>query len=332
MARRYYYPGDEAGVLERVRNRVLRKPVPGFPKTVVIETQSGCNGGCIFCSYPQLKDKLPRGRMSDEVFEKIARECSVTGRAPLTLPSPAGGEGIADHRPVERFILCLDNEPLLDSKLAARYALLQQYCPESARNLTTNASLLSLEKIEELLGTGLVNELFLSVNGNSKEVYEQVMALPYEQVMRNLEALCAWLRRHPAVKERLRVRINTVRLQQVAHEIPAMRKRWEAEGFALHVIGMDSRGNQLDLKAVPHEVMQPNTSCRRLFHTMVFTWEGEAVLCCVDYRRAVKLGNVREQTVYEIWNGARATQLRKEYLARDLTHLRICATCKVNRG
>lgn len=319
MARRYYYPGDEAGVLERVRNRVLRKPVPSFPKTVVIETQSGCNGGCIFCSYPQLKDKLPRGRMSDELFEKIARECSTQG-------------GATAHGPVERFILCLDNEPLLDPKLAARYALLKQYCPASARNLTTNASLLSLEKVEELIGSGLVNELFLSVNGNSKEVYEQVMALPYDQVMRNLEALCAWLRRHPAVKERLRVRINTVRLKQVAPEIPAMRQRWEAEGFKLHLIGMDSRGNQLDLKAVPHEVMRPNTSCRRLFHTMVFTWEGEAVLCCVDYRRAVKLGNVREHSVYEIWNGPRATQLRKEYLARDLTHLRICATCKVNSG
>jgi len=319
VARGYYYPGDEAGVLERVRNRVLRKPVPSFPKTVVIETQSGCNGGCIFCSYPQLKDKLPRGRMSDELFEKVARECSVQGAVPA-------------HRPVERFILCLDNEPLLDAKLAARFALLKQYCPESARNLTTNASLLSLEKVEQLIGSGLVNELFLSVNGNSKEVYEQVMALPYEQVMRNLEALCAWLRQHPGVKERLRVRINTVRLKQVAPEIPAMRKRWGAEGFELHVISMDSRGNQLDLKAVPHEAMKPNTSCRRLFHTMVFTWEGEAVLCCVDYRRAVKLGNVREQTVYEIWNGTRATQLRKEYLARDLSHLRICATCQVNSG
>ena len=54
------------------------------------------------------------------------------------------------------------------------------------------------------------------------------------------------------------------------------------------------------------------------------------MLCCVDYRRAVKLGNVREHTVGEIWNGPRATQLRKEYLARDFAHLRICATCQVN--
>jgi len=303
--------------VERVRNRVFRKPVPSFPKTVAIETQSGCNGRCVFCQYPQLKDQLPRGRMSDEVFEKIARECASRSASPR-------------HGAPERFILCLDNEPLLDSRLATRFAGLQRYCPRSVRNLTTNASLLTREKVEELIGTGLVNELFLSVNGESKAVYETLMGLPYERVMKNLEGLCAWLRQHPEIRKTLRVRVNTVRMKLVAPEIPAMRERWGAEGFELHVIDMDSRGDQLDLKAVPDEVMRPNTSCRRPFHTMVFTWEGDAVICCVDYKRAVKLGNVREQTVYEIWNGPWATLLRKEYLARDFTHLRICATCKVN--
>lgn len=304
---------------ERLRNRVFRKPVPSFPRTVVLETQSGCNGSCVFCQYPQLKDKLPRGRMSPEIFEKIVRECAPVER-PAQSPHPAP----------ERFILCLGNEPLLDPLLASRYALLKRHCPESVRNLTTNASLLTAEKVEALVGAGLINELFVSVNGESKEVYERLMGLPYEQVMRNLQELCSWLRLHPDIKQKLRVRINTVRTKLVAPEISAMRRRWEAEGFEHHVIGMDSRGDQLDLASVPDEAMRPNTSCRRLFHTMVFTWEGEAVICCVDYLRAVKLGNVREQSVFEIWNSPRATTLRKEYLAQDFTHLRICATCRTN--
>ncbi|MCY3020720.1 MAG: SPASM domain-containing protein [Planctomycetota bacterium] len=310
MARRYYYPGDEAGVLERVRNRVFRKPVPDFPKTIVIETQFGCNASCVFCQYSQLRDKLPKGRMSVALFEKIAGECA--------------------GRPVERFILCLDNEPLLDTTLAEKYALLRQHCPLAVRNLTTNASLLTAANVDELIGAGLVNELFLSVNGASREVYEKLMGLPYDKVMGNLEYLCTWLRQHPDVRRTLRVRVNAVRTRLVEPELPAMARRWEAEGFEMHVIGMDSRGNQLDMKNLPGERMKPNATCRRLFHTMVLTWEGHAVLCCVDYRRAVKLGNVQEQTVYEIWNGSWATLLRKEYLAKDFSHLPICATCKIN--
>lgn len=310
MARSYYYAGEEQGVLAGLRNRVLRKPVPDFPKTVVIETQSGCNGGCIFCQYPQLRDKLPRGKMPAETFEKIARE--------------SAGRG------VERFILCLDNEPLLDGTLGQKFAVLKQHCPEAVRNLTTNASLLTPEKVEELIGGELVNEVFLSINGASRETYEKVMALPYDKVMANLEHFCQWLRAHPDLKKRLRVRVNTVKVSLIAHELSAITKRWAAEGFAMHVIDMDNRGAQLDMKHLRGEMMRPNATCRRLFHTMVITWEGRAVLCCVDYKREVCLGNVHEQSLYEIWNGPWATQLRKEYLAQNFRNLRLCATCKIS--
>jgi hypothetical protein len=311
LARKYYYPGEKTGVAARVRNRLFRKPVPDFPKTVVIETQFGCNGACVFCQYPQLKDVLPRGRMSLSLFEKIARDCA--------------------GRDVERFILCLDNEPLLDPEISAKFALLREHCPAAARNLTTNASLLTPEKIEALIGSGLVTELFLSVNGASKEVYEKLMGLPFEQTMRNLDGFCAWLRAHPKIKARLRVRVNTVKTQLVAPEIPALKARWEPEGFELHVIDMDNRGNQLDLRRALPEKMKPNRACRRPFHTMVITWDGEAVLCCVDYRRTVRLGSVTAQSLADVWNGPRATQLRKEHLAGDFTHLPICAVCTINR-
>jgi radical SAM protein with 4Fe4S-binding SPASM domain len=310
VGRWYYYPSSEYGLLERLRNRLFRKPVPDFPKTIVIETQFGCNAGCVFCQYTQVKDVLPRGKMSAEMFEKIAREC-------------AGLD-------VERFILCLDNEPLLDQTLAERYAILKTHCPKAVRNLTTNGSLLTPDKIEALVGGGLVDEVFLSINGASKDVYEEMMALPFEKTMQNLEHFCAWLKAHPAVREKLRVRVNTVKTQRVAAEIPAMKERWEAEGFEMHIIEMDNRGAQLDMKKLRGETMQANISCRRPFHTMVLTWEGRAVICCVDYRREIVLGNVHEQSLYEIWNGPWATQLRKEYLDRNLRNLKICATCKVS--
>ena len=93
----------------------------------------------------------------------------------------------------------------------------------------------------------------------------------------------------------------------------------------------DNRGDQLELKEVVlAEEMKPNTTCRRPFHTMVLTWEGQAVICCVDYKREVKLGNIHEQSVYEIWNGPWATQLRKEYLAAEFENLPTCAKCTIN--
>jgi hypothetical protein len=62
---------------------------------------------------------------------------------------------------------------------------------------------------------------------------------------------------------------------------------------------------------------------------MVITWEGKAVLCCVDYKRDVVLGDANITSVPDIWNGPWATQLRKEYLAGVFDHLKPCRTCKV---
>src|SRR5208283_1725727 len=119
------------------------------------------------------------------------------------------------------------------------------------------------------------------------------------------------------------------RTQLVAPELPALARRWKAEGFELHVIDLDNRGAQLDPRGLQGEAWQPYTSCRRPFHTLVLTWEGQALLCCVDYKRTVKLGNIHEQSLYEIWNGPWAAQLRRDYLARQFKRLPTCATCKV---
>lgn len=315
MGRRYYFPGEEKNAAEKIRNRLFRKPVPTFPKTVVVETIYGCNAGCVFCSYPELSKSglVRKGRMSDETFAKIAGDC-------------AGQE-------VERFILCFDNEPLLDRALGRRFALLRRTCPGAKLNLTTNASLLDEKRFEELIASGLTDEVFLSVNGNTKETYESLMKLPYDKVFANLEHFCRRLRELPALKKRLRVRVNVMKMGEVEPELPAMKKRWKDEaGFELHVIEPDNRAGDVDLeKFAAHGTKKasfaPFINCRRPFHTLVLTWEGEAVLCCADYRREVKLGNVAERSLSEIWNGSPATDLRRQFLRGDYTGLDICRRC-----
>jgi radical SAM protein with 4Fe4S-binding SPASM domain len=317
VGRRYYLPEDQRNPLTRARDALFRKPFPDFPKTIVIETIYGCNAGCVFCSYPELsKDPtIPKGRMSDAVFEKISRDCA--------------------GRDVERFILCFDNEPLLDKTLASRFAALKRDCPNARRNLTTNASLLDDRRFDELVAGGLADEVFLSVNGDTKETYEALMKLPYEKVFANLDNFCRRLRAAPELKKRLRVRFNVVQTGTVAAELTAMKKRWSAEeGFELHVIVPDNRGGDVDLgklekSGTKSSKFSPNLKCRRPFHTMAITWEGDAVWCCADYRREVKLGNVRDRSIADLWTGSPAAELRREFMTGDYANLPICVNCRI---
>jgi radical SAM protein with 4Fe4S-binding SPASM domain len=54
------------------------------------------------------------------------------------------------------------------------------------------------------------------------------------------------------------------------------------------------------------------------------------VICCHDWRRTVVLGNVREQSIEEIWNSPRYLELIRQYYAGDFSNLAICRTCTVS--
>jgi hypothetical protein len=42
-------------------------------------------------------------------------------------------------------------------------------------------------------------------------------------------------------------------------------------------------------------------------------------------------GNVREQSLQEIWNGPKAVEHRRRYLSHQLEGLPLCGTCKVDQ-
>ena len=47
----------------------------------------------------------------------------------------------------------------------------------------------------------------------------------------------------------------------------------------------------------------PVRLCDLLYHKMYIGYNGDVLLCCMDWRRQVVLGNVRKQTLREVWMG-----------------------------
>src|SRR6058998_2072118 len=103
---RYYLPDTEAPILSRLVNRLTRRPVPEFPRTVQLETQTGCNADCVFCDYGTSYARQPKGRIDWDLFRKIVDEC-------------------AQHR-LRRFSPYLTNEPLADKRLLERLQYAQE--------------------------------------------------------------------------------------------------------------------------------------------------------------------------------------------------------------
>ena len=88
-------PGD--GPLVWIKNRLTRRPIPDFPRTIQIQTFTGCNADCIFCPYGETYTTQPKGKMPIELFRRIVDEAAEHG--------------------VRRISPYLMNEPLMDRDL-----------------------------------------------------------------------------------------------------------------------------------------------------------------------------------------------------------------------
>ena len=67
-------------------------------------------------------------------------------------------------------------------------------------------------------------------------------------------------------------------------------------------------------------------TCRKPWWRMSVQWDGTVVPCCLDYNNKLVLGNVKDQTLTEIWNGPRMKELRREFLSGKVTNP-LCKDC-----
>jgi radical SAM protein with 4Fe4S-binding SPASM domain len=67
-------------------------------------------------------------------------------------------------------------------------------------------------------------------------------------------------------------------------------------------------------------------ACNVPWEKVSVTWDGEAVPCCYDYDKKYPLGNVKSQTLPEIWNGEKMRKLRQEFIDNDVRNP-LCRAC-----
>jgi len=300
---RYYLPEEAPGFFRRI----FSKPLPAFPETILLETSSGCNGLCVFCPYEEVKDTLPKGRMDEDIFRKVVDE-------------------IARFRP-KNLIPCFLNEPLLDSRLNERLQYIRRHAPKTRVNLTTNASLLTEDKITALVDGGILHEINISFQGISKRVYETSMpGLNFERTKENVEQLIRYVRKHG--RKEPEITVTMVHTRIVAPELKEARDYWKRLGVKVRVLDYENRSGETD-DTIAVEEMLPYDACKRPFNTAVITFDGKVVLCCVDYKRKMVMGDLHEESLYDIWNGMKFREVRRLFLSKRRNQIPACRNCRI---
>jgi radical SAM protein with 4Fe4S-binding SPASM domain len=275
-----------------------------FPAEIQIETNTACNAKCIMCPYPEVSRELPPGKMDQELYENILRQC-------------------AQEKVLWRIEPFLNNEPFTDKRMVDWIALSKRLVPHAMVTVTTNGSLLGPEVTNRLVQSGL-DAIWFSFNGATRETYEQIMGLSYDRVKRNIDYL---LEVKPA---KLQVFVNMIETQTMRGEIADNIRYWQSRGVTAGSSPLVNRaGNVRNFDALNYQPVnnKPVRICDLLFHKMYIGYNGDVLLCCMDWRRRIVLGNARHQSLREIWQGPAYQRYRRLHEEGRSVELELCADC-----
>ena len=298
-----------------------------FPRAIQLQTLNACQAACVMCPWPRFKDEFPRGRMDDDLFDRITAE-------------------IAERPDVEAFVPMLQNEPLLDKRLFDRIARFKARTRGRVKvELVTNGAFLTDDVIARIRDVQL-DVLDISLDALHRETYQRIRkGLDYDQVIAGVERVLA------AELPHTRVFVRLIRLEQNAREAEAFVRSWQARGVPVFVYTANNRTGdvadwesnaRLREEALAAPVRLARAAGRRAmrayfghcpvpFATANILHDGTMLMCVHDWGRKVTLGNVRDASIAELWNGPRMREIRALVAERRYTDIPACRDCTLWR-
>jgi radical SAM protein with 4Fe4S-binding SPASM domain len=285
-----------------------------FPMVIQVQTINRCNAACEFCPYPYTVHLQEKRIMDDVLYTKIVDEC------------------VAENE-LHDFVPMSKNEPLLDVKLEQRVAEFKAKAqPHQMVELVTNGSGLTPIRAQRLMDAG-VDLITVSVNASNEETYNKLMVgLSWKQVMNNLEALSKMS------LSMVNVYLRFVADQQNKKELKVFRRRWKH--FNLFMFNVNNRAGTV--RNYEKMVMRYNDFISRIrrvggsrvypvcpyVFSMVHVLEnGDVPMCSNDWHNRDVMGNVRTQTIREIYNSPRMNQIRELMRGGRFEEIDACREC-----
>lgn len=273
------------------------------PYELQLEPTNACGLRCICCSVARMARK--RGFLDFDLFEKIIVEAADLG--------------------VRKVHFYLHGEPLLHPQLVDMVALMKRH--RLGVCLATNGMLLNRENARALLQAGMnsADSIVFSILGSSKKVHEAVMpGVVHEQVTENVHTLLQ-LRRQAKANGPI---VETVfyAMPENNHEKQAFRQKWHGTVDRVRVVDKIS-SSFADFKLGQAAIPGRTRPCDLAFERLTIYWNGDVTLCAQDVDGRYQFGNLRDQSLTEVWNCAELAQIRMRQRKKDFSELPQCSGC-----
>ncbi len=282
-----------AKTARKVLLRTGRDRAPRWPDIIQIESTNLCNAKCVFCPRDEMHRR--QGVMDFDLYRKVVDEAAALG---IT--------HVREHN---------YGEPFLDKQLVekVRYAKSKGIAEVG---MISNGSLITEEIARGMIDAGL-DAINISVDAAGKEVFESTrIHLNYDTVIDNIRTLVRL--RNESKRTHPKLILSFVRQDNSADE-HAFIAEWSKVADKIHITDLHNWAGTLNAKS---NVQFP---CYRLWLTFTVLWDGRVSMCCADFDGRHIFGDLRTQTIAEVWNSPLYRAARREHLESGGPG--ICRTC-----
>lgn len=288
-----------------------------FPKEIHLESSSRCNSFCLTCPRDRMQREL--GEMNRDIFIKAVNETSVYN--------------------MNCILFHLNGEPLfLDiDELVWRINYARDMNPNAKQIIMfTNGSLLDEEKTDKLLNSKL-DFILISIDGGNKEDYEKVRrGLDWDVLLKNVQYL---VRRKKELNSKLFIQTAIIP-QKVNEKSVTEYSRIFNEmgcdgvgGSGVNNIGGLIDADNMKLKETQHDDLgNDNLPCYKIFLDLSVMSDGRVCICSQDVTGALIIGDLKTQTLKEIWQGDVMTDIREKFIYGEKSKIPFCGKCDFMRG
>lgn len=292
-----------------IRKMVLKKKISfEFPVRFNVEPTNYCNLSCSMC--PRELNR-PFGYMEFNLFKKIIDESILYGK---------------------RLIITLnkDGEPLLHPELTQMIKYAKDKKAAQKINFYSNGILLTESESLELIKSGL-DTIHISIDAFTKETYKKIKnSEKLEIVEENVKRLVALKKKHHSKIPLVIVKI--IHTPDTKDEIKPFTNKWKGIANFVEIGEYHTWDGTLDSS----NQFKPNNlskginryPCTFLWYNPVILWDGRVTTCCVDYQGKGIIGDIKENTLAEIWQGDALQKIRRAHLGGLYNTIPLCSKCQ----
>lgn len=300
-------------------SKALKRPIQwGVPISLTFEPTTSCNLRCPECPSGKREFTRPTGMLQQDFFKSAIDDL---------------------YKEISYLIFYFQGEPYLNTQFLemVNYASRKKIYTATS----TNAHYLNDINARKTVESGL-DRLIISIDGTTQDTYEQYrVGGSLAKVIEGAENILKWKKELKSVTPHVIFQFLVVKPNE--HQIDEMKTLAKKIGvqelrFKTAQVYDYVNGNTLIPTISKYARYKQKVDgtytiknkmlnhCWRLWHSTVITWDGLVVPCCFDKDAQHQLGDLKNTTFRQLWQGARYNNFRSSLL-RSRTEIDICKNC-----